>query len=232
MTTWNPNQDPIHAGPTNAWTKLLAKAKAHQEALAVGGIIVIILALFVPYYLNGRARSEKDAAGVLNLGQYYLRANVDPKSGPFKSLGEKYQQCLQTFQRIVSDYPGTSSSRVARYYLAECQFSLGDYAKAFSSFDQASLDLKGSPLADQALVGRVVSLMGESQWSQAQEAALAFLSDHPGSFLAPEMKLDLSDIDLKLKQKEESRKVLKELAEASPDTDWGREAARRLKEQS
>src|ERR1700679_495392 len=120
------------------WKNWLHKAKAHQEALAVIGIIVIVIALFVPYYLRNRAQSEKDAADVLNLGQYYLRANVDPQNGPFKSESEKYQQCLQTFQRIKTDFPGTSSSKVGGYYLAKCQYFMGQYTQSYSSFEEAS----------------------------------------------------------------------------------------------
>jgi TolA-binding protein len=230
MTTWA-NPTPAATGAT-PWQNLLNKAKAHQEALAVAGIIVIILALFVPYYLHSRAQSDKDAAGVLNLGQYYLTQKVDPQNGPFKSTAEKYQQCLQTFQRINTDYPGTSSAKLAKYYTAKCQYLMGQYSQSYAGFEQASSELKGTPLADEAQLGKILSLMGESEWNQAQLMASDFLTDHPNSFLAPEVKLDLSDIYLQLKDKDKAAAELKEVVTESPASAWGQEAARRLQDGS
>jgi FimV-like protein len=210
------------------WKNLLNKAKAHQEALAVAGIIVIILSLFVPYYLKSRAQSEKDAADVLNLGQYYLRANVDPQNGPFKSEGEKYQQCLQTFQRIKTDFPGTSSSKVGEYYLAKCQYFMGQYTQSYSNFEEASRELKGTPLGDEAEVGQILSLVAQKQWEPSEQLALAFVSNHPDSFLIPEVKLDLSDIYIQLNDKEKAVAELKDVATVS-NSSWSQEASRRLK---
>ena len=55
------------------YQKWLDWAKAHQEVIAVGSIIAIILAIGVPYYLHSQQQNEETAQGVLNLGQYYLR---------------------------------------------------------------------------------------------------------------------------------------------------------------
>ena len=100
--------------------KWLDWAKAHQELVAVAGIVLLLVGIGVPYILHSREQSEKDAQGVLNLGQYYLHSPVDPKSGPFKSEVEKYQQSLNTFQRILTDYSGTQTAKLARYYAAKC----------------------------------------------------------------------------------------------------------------
>jgi len=222
--------DHLHHSSTEMlfWKKLLIKAKAHQEALAVAGIIVIIIALFVPYYLKSKAQSEKDAADVLNLGQYYLRAGVDAQNGPFKSEAEKYQQCLQTFQRIKTDFPGTSSSKVGEYYLAKCQYFMGQYTQSYSNFEEASRELKGTPLGDEAQVGQILSLVAQKQWEPSQQLAQAFISGHPDSFLIPEVKLDLSDIYLQLNDKEKAVAELKEVAAVS-SASWSQEASRRLK---
>jgi hypothetical protein len=210
------------------WKNLLTKAKAHQEALAVAGIILIIVALFVPYYLRSKAQSETDAAGVLNLGQFYLRANVDAQTGTFKSEGDKYNQCLQTFNRIKTDFPGTSSSKIAEYYLAKCQYFMGQYPQAYSGFETASRKLAGTPLGDESKVGQLLSLIAQKNWDQSALFAKAFLTEHPDSFLVPEVKLDLSDIDLQLKDKDGAVAQLKDLA-GSPNSSWSEEAARRLK---
>src|ERR1039458_8156665 len=130
----------------SAAQKWLAWAKAHQELVAVCGIAVLFLGIAIPYYLHSQEQSEKDAQGVLSLGQYYLHAQVDPKNGPFKSSEEKNKQALQTFQRILTDYSGASTTKLARFYAAKCQYELGQFQQAYGNFEAASQELKDNPL--------------------------------------------------------------------------------------
>jgi tetratricopeptide (TPR) repeat protein len=203
-------------------------AKAHQEALAVTGIIILLISIGLPYYIHSQTQSEKDASGALSLGQYYLRSDVDPVNGPFKNTAEKYQQCLQTFQRIVSDYPGTYSAKMAKYYVGKCQYFMGQYPEAYSSFDSSVLDLRGTPLAEEAGLGKMLSLIAQSQWSQAAQVGELFLKENPNSFLTPEVKLDLSDLYFKMKNNGKSNDELKEVNEKYPNSNWGKEAQMRL----
>src|ERR1700690_1021037 len=154
--------------------KWIEWAKAHQEIIAVSGILLLLLAIGIPYYLHSQAKSENDARGVLNLGQYYLHSQVDPKNGPFKSNLEKSQQALQAFQRITTDSPGTKTATLARYYVAKSQFDLGQYTQAYTSFDPASQELKGTPLGDEAYLGKILSLEAQNQWAPATTLAESF----------------------------------------------------------
>lgn len=204
-------------------------AKAHQEFIAVAGIVLLLVGIGVPYILHSREQSEKDAQGVLNLGQYYLHSPVDPKNGPFKSDVEKYQQSLQTFQRILTDYSGTQTAKLARYYAAKCEYSLGQYTQAYASFDTATQELKEIPLGDEAYLGKILCLESQSQFPQAATIAETFLRDHSNSFIAGEIRLELSDIYLKSKDEAKAMEQLKTLSQTDADSNWGREADRRLK---
>ena len=208
--------------------KALEWAKSRQEMVAVTGIVLLLLAVGIPYYQHNQAQAEKDAQGVLNLGQYYLHASVDPKNGPFKTELEKQQQALQTFQRIITDYSGTQTAKVARYYVAKSQYQMGQFTQAYSSFDSASQGLKDTPLGDQAFLGKVLSLEAENQLGPATTLSETFLKEHGDSFMAPEIRLNLADLYLKAQNKDKALEQLKWVAQNFADSDWGKEASRRL----
>jgi len=210
--------------------KGLAWAKAHQEFIAVAGIVLLLIGIGIPYLIHNREQNEKDAQSVLFQGQYYLHSQVDPKNGPFRSEVEKYQQSLQTFQHILTDYSGTQTAKLARYYAAKCQYELGQYIQSYAGFDTATQELKDMPLGDEAYLGKILCLEAQNQYPQAGLLAESFLKDHSGSFIASEMRLELSNIYTKTNDKAKALDVLKTLAQNDPDSEWGKEAARRLKE--
>jgi len=120
-------------------------AKQHQEMVFVGGMVVLLIAIGIPYYIHSQTKANDDAQGVFSLAQYYQHAGVDPKNGPFKSEDEKNQQALSTYQRVVNDFAGTPTAKLARYFVAKDQLLLRQNAMAYSSFDTASQELKGTP---------------------------------------------------------------------------------------
>jgi len=213
---------------TNALQAALDWAKAHQEMMAISVIGVILLAIGVPFYLNSQGKNEREAQDIFTRGQYYLRAQVDPVKGPFKSANDKNEQALKTFQLIVSDYSGTSTAKIARFYVAKCQYVLQQFSVAYASFDSAGSALRGTPLADQAYFGRILCMEGQSQWPGAITLAESFLKEKPDSFLVPEIQVNLSELYLRNKEKEKALDLLKKVAQADPTGEWGREASRRL----
>jgi len=208
--------------------KALDWAKAHQEALAVAGIIVILVAIGIPYYLHGREQAEKDAQGALGLGQYYLQSPVDPQRGPFKTEMEKNQEALKTFQRITTDYAGTTAAKLASYYSDKCQFELGQFSQAYVNFGMVSHEFKQTPLADQAALGTALCLEVQGQWSQAIARYEAVLAENPNGFLTPEIRLNLANAYLKTQNKSKAAEELKLVTQKYPDTEWGKQAAWRL----
>src|SRR5581483_11183671 len=193
MTTNWGNINPL-AHEKKGIEKWIGWAKAHQELVAVAAIVIMLLGIGIPYYFHSQEQSEKDAQGVLSLGQYYLHSTVDPKNGPFKSDVERTQHALQTFQRILTDYSGSKTTKIARYYVAKCQFELGQLPQAYGNFDAASQDLKDNPLGDEAYIGKILCLVAQNQMPQAATLAETFLKDHSDSFIAGEIRVNLADI--------------------------------------
>jgi tetratricopeptide (TPR) repeat protein len=219
-----------HPSPENYANKVLTWAKAHQEMVFVGVILLLIISICIPYVLHSMEQSEKDAQNSLNLAQFYLQSPVDAKNGTFKSDSEKYQQSLQSFHRITTDYAGTKTAKTAQYFEAKCQYYLGQYPQAYASFDTASQTIKEGPLGEEAKLGKILCLEAQNQWPQAITLLEAFLRDKPQSFLTPEIQLHLAEAYLNIQNKEKALEELKIVSKQYADTNWGKEASRRLAE--
>jgi|GEM_PF-1295877 len=214
----------------NIVQKTLIWAKAHQEMVFVGAVLLLILAIGIPYALHSMEQSEKDAVNSLNLAQYYLQAPVDSKNGPFKTDSEKYQQALQTFHRITTDYTGTKTAKLAQFFEAKCQYFMGQYPQAYATFDLASQSLKDGPMGQEALLGKILCLEAQNQWPQAITLLETFKKDQPQSFLMPEIQLRLAEAYLKNQNKDKAVEELKLTTKMYSDTNWGKEASQELKE--
>ena len=214
----------------NQTSKWLTWAKAHQEIVTVTGILIVLISVGIPYYLHNLEQSEKDAMGALNLGQYYLHSPVDSKNGPFKSNTERDQQALQAFQRITTDYAGTHTAKIARFYVAKCQFFLGQYNLAYANFNAANQELKDTPLGEESNIGKILCLEVQNQWDEAIKLYEIFLKENIDSFIIPEIHLRLANAYLKIQDKVKAIQQLKLTAEKYSDSDWGKEATRRLEE--
>lgn len=202
-------------------------AKSHQEILAVSVLVLLLLVFGVPYYLKSQRQTEKDASNMLSMAEYYLNSQVDPKNGPFKTNQEKYQQSLETFQRILNNYSGTPSARIAQFYVGKCQYLMGQYPQAYASFDAAMGELKKTPLADAAALGKAHCMAAQEKYPEAMALFENFMAAYPDSHLLPEAKLAYSDALLKAGNPGKAKEVLQALSRDSKTAE-GKEAARRL----
>jgi predicted negative regulator of RcsB-dependent stress response len=225
MTTPFGHVEPVGQNPIQ---KYLDWAKKHQEAVFVAIILVILIGVGLPYYQHSREKADLDAQNVLGLGQYYQHSPVDPKNGPFKTEAEREQMALQTFQRIVNDYGGTPTAKIARFYVAKDQLAMRQFAQAYSNFEVASNELKGTPLGDEALFGRILAIESQGQFLQAVTLAESFMKDHSTSFIAPEVGLTLADLYAKTQNVAKAKDLLQSLAKTYADSNWGKTAEHRL----
>lgn len=212
-----------------SWDRLRAFARAHQEALAVAVLAVVLLSIGVPYWLRGKAQSAEEAASLLDLGLSYLAQPVDPKQGPLKSHREKWEQALQLFERVRDHYAGAPSADVAIYYAGKCLLLLERPGEALEQFDRAADALEGKALGAQAELGRAFALAAEGKWADAVPEYRSFLARHgEDGFLAAEARLRLAEALEQTGDAAGARRELQVLVEKHPTTWWGMEARRRL----
>src|SRR5271154_1674071 len=157
----------LHSTEKPAYEKWLAWAKSHQEILFISGIVVLLLGGGIPYYLHSQEKADQDAQGVLSLAQYYMHAQVDPKNGPFKTEADKETQVLQTFQHILTDFAGTPTAKLARFYVAKGEYQMNKPQDAYNNFEIACSELKDTPLGEEAQLGKIICLEAQNKMDQA-----------------------------------------------------------------
>ncbi len=217
-----------HQPQRHLFQRSLDWAKKHQEIVFVGGILIFLIGFGIPYYQHNQQKADQDAQGVMGLAQYYQHSPINAKTGPFKTEEERTQMALQTFQRILNDFSGTPTSKIARFYVAKNQLDLRQFTQSYPNFERAGSELKGTPLADEAQLGKILCLEGQNQMLQAIAQAEAFMRDHADSFIAPEVGLNLADLYVKNQNTVKAAEFLKSLSKTYADSNWGKQAERRL----
>ncbi len=101
----------------------------------------------------------------------------------------RYMQAVESFQRIVSNFPGHARVAEAQYYLAESYFGMQEYVNAAFEYERLVDTYPSSKWRDDAQFK-----IGESYFEQSRRAALdqsetyealnafrRFIEDNPGS---------------------------------------------------
>jgi outer membrane protein assembly factor BamD len=163
---------------------------------------------------------------------------------------KRYQDAIEHYRRVVSNFPGSSRVADAQYYLAECHFRVKDYVNA--SFEYQRL-VDAYPSSEWAATAKFQ--VGESYFLQRRRSELDqketleaimqfrnFLEDFPDSPLGEKAAARIVECRARLAKKEfdgarlyesqnymEAAKITYEATMRSyPDTRWYYESKTRL----
>ena len=203
-------------------------AKLHQEFIAILIIVILIIGIGLPYYLNSVATNNKKSMAMLNMGIYYLNAPVGPQSA-FKTEVEKYQECSTFFNKVKNLYPGTQAYNIAYYYLGKCDLFLQNYMLASKYFKLAYKKLKNTPLGQEAFIGVGMCYISQSQWNPAILIFEKYLKIYPNGFLREEARFNLAKIDKLVHNLAMAKIELKKIIHSHPNSDWAKQASFELK---
>lgn len=119
--------------------------QTNKKLLTNVGIALVVVIAGGWFYLNNQHQNNDKAAlefakvfSYYDNGQYQLAVNGIPERN------------VRGLQAIVNDYGSTGFGNLARFYLANCYFNLGEYDKALAEFEDADVDtplLEASRLA-------------------------------------------------------------------------------------
>ena len=107
--------------------------------------------------------------------------------------GRKYSQAIKRFRELLNDYPNGTFADNSWYWIGECHFAQGNFAKAIASF-QKVLTFPRTEKADDAQLklGYCYLRMGER--NQAAEEFQKVLSLYPSSEFAGRAKAELNKL--------------------------------------
>ena len=189
---------------------------------ALTGIVVIVIAVFM-YINNRRANEEKAAAEFGKVFGLYDRAVNDPKQYTTAINGQA-DRSIMGLKTIVENYGGTESGELARFYLANSYFNLGQYDEALKQYDSFSGGDK--LLSASALAGLAGCYEARKEYGKAasnyEKAASVILntSSTPEYLNAAARCYGLSG------EKEKAIALLKRLKKEYPTSSFAREADR------
>ena len=173
---------------------------------------VILLAIFW-FVENNRLQSNErattDLAKVYQLydqGQYKLAINGIP------------QENIRGLQSIVDDYGSTDAGEMAKLYLADSYFNIGDYEKALKYFQ--GVDVNDKLLSSSALAGEAACYGAEGNYAEAGRFYEQAASKYTTSLQAPDDLFNAADNYSKAGDKEKAAEMLHRLKKEFPSSTY------------
>jgi|ERR1041385_635195 tetratricopeptide (TPR) repeat protein len=103
---------------------------------AFTALLIIVVGSFI-YVNNRRANNEKAAAEFAKVFPIYDAAATEARQYKVAIDGQP-ERGIMGLKAIVDNYGGTESGEIARFYLANAYFQLGQYDDALKNFDSFS----------------------------------------------------------------------------------------------
>ncbi len=182
-----------------------------------GIIVVLIIAVFI-YISNKKTKNEEaetKLSAVINLyqqGKYQEAINGDQAAG------------ITGLNEIVANYGGTNAGQNAKFFLANCQYSLKDYDNAFKNYDDYSgkNDLvKASCLSG---MGAIYEIKGDLK--KAAEYYEKAVNVNKDLVINQENLYNAVRIYAQLNDKESAKRFYKQLKDEYPKSKYVNEAKR------
>jgi len=208
--------------------------KKNSENILITGIILLVIFVAIPLYINNKNAKEIKAMNLLSNADFYLtRPVVDSKDasmyGYFKSKEEKYEKIAGIYMEIMQTYKGTRAVPIAYLGLANAYYNANKYKEAIEYYNSFIDKFKKNDFLPDALNGRafVNYQLGNfkeaiSDWEKAMEIAK---KDSPFYFDA---KFHTALAYEKLNEFEKAKKLFNEIINENKDSYWATISKERL----
>ncbi len=123
---------------------------------------------------TGTASVKQSSEKTIEPTDAYREAKSDYDKGDF-------ELALKGFQNYVVQFPDTSQTNMAQYWIGECYYSLKDFNKAIAAFDKViTIYPKSGKIAGAKLkIG--LSYLNERNPAKAKEYFYKVIKEHPGT---------------------------------------------------
>jgi len=186
------------------------------------GLLIVAVAVFM-FINNRRANNEKATAEFGKVFKLFDAAVSDPKQYALAINGQP-ERGIMGLKAIAENYGGTESGELARFYLANAYFNLGQYDEAFKQYDKFSGGDKALRASALAGVGACYETKKEYGKAGSNFENAASLTSNPGN--APEYLNEAAKCYGMAGEKEKAIALLKRIKKEYPTSTFAREADR------
>ncbi|MDE2825576.1 MAG: tetratricopeptide repeat protein [Gemmatimonadota bacterium] len=185
----------------------------HWKSLTAAVVLVVACVVGWYYWSNMQTTDLAEAGQIFAPGQTAMQDS-------------RYEDAIPIFERVVTEYGGTSVALEATIELANACFQTGDFEKA-RTYYQTYLDEFGSQDAHFWLAARSGLAACDEEEEKFEEAAnqyLALADEDPDSYLAPGFLLDAARCFGAADQKDQARALYDRVVENYESTPYARDA--------
>lgn len=197
------------------WTR-----NARTVLIAAGAVILLVAGWFGYKYLIKEPKEQKAAEAVWKAEDYFMQDSMK------KALSGDGQ--FAGFDKVISQYGGTKSAELARFYAGAAALKSGDNNKAVKYLSDFSTDAKQVQARAYKLLGDAYANLGKNSdaLSSYKKAAHAFEKDPQSS--AEYLFLAAYFADRVMNNKKEAIDLYKELSKKYSNSQFGSEAEKYL----
>ncbi len=206
--------------------KLQEYFKKNSENLLIVSIVILVILVAIPLYLNNKNLKEIKARNLLSNADFYLTRAVLPDVkdasmyGYFKSKEEKYEKITGLYMEILQNYKGTSAIPYAYLSIGNTYYNAGKYKEALEYYNTFIEKFKNHQFLPDALNGRALINYQAGNIKEAisdWERALELSKDSPFYY---EIKFHLGLAYEKNKEKEKANKIFQEIINENKNSYW------------
>lgn len=104
----------------------------HSKLIAIGGGIALALMVFIFFSQKWEAKKEENAYRLLRLSMETYRT----VSAPYREASpQDYKTLLDGFDQVSTQFPGTSSGKIAILYKGSIYLRLGEFENATKAYE-------------------------------------------------------------------------------------------------
>jgi TolA-binding protein len=208
----------IQDAPAAYFFKLWPKIEANWIRIALGGGIIIVVAMLISFYSWQRDQKEITAGKALT--QFMM-------SAPRNATGN---QQADLFLKIAGDYQGTSAGQRAWLQGGTMLFAAGRYADAQTQFQKFLDAHPDSFFAAQAALGVATSLDAQGKTDLAAGAYQRVINTSSDAMVTSSAKFALAQIDERQGKLTEAMNLYEDVVRNNPNGSLGSEAGLRAME--
>lgn len=187
----------------------------NRENAIIGGIVILAVAVFIPFTFSYRARMNEQASSLFAMGQQeYFNQRLE-KAVSF------YDQAMQN--------SGSRMIPLVLLYKGNALYEMGKYSEAVAVYKIYLDKYESRKLTPEVLLALANSLEQEGKFGEAKDVYQKFLDKFSQHYLLPTIYQGLARCYEKLGQREEALKVYQQISSFYSGQVWQDMAEAKIK---